>query len=433
MVALPSMLTTAVMAGALVLAPLWGLGQETAPAAPGARADWAQWRGPTRDGMVQGDWPTTLQGEALTLLWRVELGDGYSSPVVSGGRVFTFETRGKSEEVVRALDRATGKELWSTSWGAGMAVPFFAASNGSWVRSTPACDGESLYVGGMRDLLVCLSAADGKEKWRVDFVQRYGTPLPSFGLACSPLLTDDGLYIQAGGSFLKLDKATGKTVWRAMEDGGGMYGSAFSSPMAAVLCGRPQILVQTRSLLAGVDSLTGAVLWKEPIKAFRGMNILNPTAAGNRIFTSAYGGGSLVLEVAIQDQSFVVRTLWKTRSEGYMTTPVVIDGHAYLHRRDRKVSCVELSSGKEAWISPERFGQYWSLVSNGRHVLGLDQKGELFLLRATPEKFDLLDRRKVSSAPTWAHLAVCGDELFIREQKAMAAYRWRNVKPQTGQ
>lgn len=397
-------------------------------------ATWLQWRGPTRDGMIRDDgWPKALQGDALTLIWRVELGDGYSSPIVDSNRVFTFETRGRSQEVVRALDRNTGKQLWTATWRAGMNVPFFAASNGSWVRSTPACDGNSLYLGGMRDLLVCLDTADGKEKWQVDFGKRYGTPLPSFGLVSSPLVVEDGLYIQAGGSFVKLDKESGKTIWRTLEDGGGMYGSAFSSPMLGTLCQRPQVLVQTRTLLAGVEPKTGQVLWKQAVEAFRGMNILNPTVFGDTIFTSSYGGGTILLGLDRQEEAFSVRTVWKTRSEGYMSTPVVIGGKAYLYRRDRSFSCVDIASGRELWVTQDKFGQYWSLVSNGALILALDQKGELLLIRANPEKFDLLDRRRVSTAQTWAHLVVCGKEVFVREQRAIAAYRWREVTSKSGQ
>src|SRR5712691_564272 len=74
---------------------------------------WPQWRGPSRDGQVAGPaWPASLQGDALKLLWRVELGPGYSGPIVAPDRVFTAETRDKTHEMIRALDRQTGKELW---------------------------------------------------------------------------------------------------------------------------------------------------------------------------------------------------------------------------------------------------------------------------------------------------------------------------------
>src|SRR5690242_9700372 len=72
------------------------------------RPVWPQWRGPSRDGKVEGTaWPERLQGKGLQLLWRVELGPSYSGPIVAPDRVFVTETRDKAEEVVRALDRTT--------------------------------------------------------------------------------------------------------------------------------------------------------------------------------------------------------------------------------------------------------------------------------------------------------------------------------------
>jgi outer membrane protein assembly factor BamB len=119
---------------------------------------------------------------ALSKLWQVDLEAGYSGPVVWGDKVFTAETENQETEVVRALDRQTGKELWRASWSGAMKVPFFARSNGSWIRATPACDGERLYVAGMRDVLVCLDIETGNEVWRYDFVKELETPLPAFGV-----------------------------------------------------------------------------------------------------------------------------------------------------------------------------------------------------------------------------------------------------------
>ena len=73
----------------------------------------------------------------------------------------------------------------------------------------------------------------------------------------------------------------------------------------------------------------------------------------------------------------------------------------------------------------ERFGQYWSLVAQKDRILALDQQGELILIHATPEKFDLLDSRKISDEETWGHLAVCGDQVFVRELNGISSYRWR--------
>lgn len=402
----------------------WVLGNPSGAGGPGT---WPQWRGPQRNGTVEMlPWPDELDEAHLQPMWRSEVGPGYSGPIVSEDLVFTVETQDKKREIVRAFDRTTGQHVWETAWKGAMKVPFFAARNGSWVRSTPAYDGENLYVAGMRDVLTCLDAQDGMVRWRVDFVERFGTPVPDFGLVCSPLIMDGAVYVQAGGGLVKLDKATGKVEWRSLKDGGGMYGSAFSSPILHELGGVSQLLVQTRNVLAGVAPHDGEVLWQQPIKAFRGMNILTPVALGDSIFTSSYGGYSLLYACEYKDDRFALSEVWRDKkSQGYMSTPVVIDGYIYLLRRDRRFCCIDPDAREIVWISKGKFGQYWSLAANGTRILALDQKGELLLIEANPEAFKLLDRRKIAKQETWAHVAVAGDQILVRELKAVAAYRWR--------
>jgi outer membrane protein assembly factor BamB len=406
------------------------LGSGTANAAKNntsgtAANDWPQWRGPSRDGKVSGvDWPETLQGERLRQKWRIELGPSYSGPIVAADRIFTTETVDKKREVVKAIDRATGRELWAVSWDGAISVPFFAKSNGDWIRSTPAYDGERLFVGGIRDVLVCLSAADGRELWRRDFVAELKSTVPAFGFVCSPLVVDGAVYVQAAGGFLKLEAATGKVLWKSLEDGGGMFGSAFSSPVLVEVAGRPQLVVQTREQLAGVDHNTGEVLWSEKIPAFRGMNILTPTLHEGRFFTSAYGGKSSAYAIERKDGKFAVSAAWENKTQGYMSTPVIIDGHAYLHLRNQRFTCIDLASGEIKWTTPKTFGKYWSLVANKNRILALDERGDLLLIEASPAEFKLIDQRHISDEETWAHLAVSGQQLAVRELKALSLYDW---------
>jgi outer membrane protein assembly factor BamB len=388
-------------------------------------ADWNQWRGPTRDGQIRKTaWPASLGEASLKQVWRVELGPSYSGPVVSGDLVFTTETEDQQTEIVRALDRKTGKEVWKQSWAGAMSVPFFAKSNGDWIRATPACDGKSLFVSGMRDVLVCLDAATGTIRWRVDFVEQLKTPLPAFGFVSSPLVDGDAVFVQAGAAVVKLNKNTGKMLWRALDDGGGMGGSAFSSPIIAELRGVRQLVVQTREKLAGVALSDGKVLWEQPVEAFRGMNILTPVVSGDSIFTSTYGGTTTLFDISNQDGSFKSAPVWSLKAQGYMCTPVVVGGVAYEHLKNQHVMAVDLKTGKELWTTKETFGKYWSLVANGDRILALDQRGSLYLFRANPEKFELIDQRKIAERETWAHLAVAGSELYVRELNALAAWRW---------
>ena len=396
------------------------------PSDPG----WSQWRGPTRDGLLHATpWPTRLTKESLSAAWKVRLGPSYSGPIVSAKTVFTTETQDKKVECVRAFDRTTGKELWKQTWEGAISVPFFAKSNGDWIRSTPSLDGDRLYVAGMRDVLVCLKAADGQILWRYDFPAELKTALPDFGFVCSPLVTSNAVYVQAGAALAKLDKITGALIWRSLSDKGGMWGSAFSSPVMGVLQGRAQLVVQTREELAGVDPDDGHVLWRQPVEAFRGMNILTPALHENTIFTSTYGGKTLLYDVAGSGTNWSTQMRWTLKMQGYMSTPVILNGVAYHHTKSQRFMAIDLTSGKELWTAEESFGKYVSLVANADRILALDQRGTLYLLGANPKQFELIDKLKISEEETWAHLAVAGAQLFVRELNHLTAYDWKSANP----
>ncbi|MBL9139240.1 MAG: PQQ-binding-like beta-propeller repeat protein [Verrucomicrobiales bacterium] len=399
-------------------------------AASAEASEWPQWRGPQRTGQSVGlPWPERIDPEHLAPAWRVKLSPSYSGPIIVDGRVFTTETRDKKFEVVRAFDRESGKELWRTEWEGAVSVPFFAKSNGDWIRSTPAGDGESVFVAGMRDVMVCLDAATGRERWRFDFVEKLKSPVPDFGFVCSPLLDDTAVYVQAGASLAKLDKRTGDVLWRTLRDKGGMWGSVFSSPVFATLAGERQLVVQTREKLAGVRPADGQVLWEQPVEAFRGMNILTPVVQDDLVFTSTYGGKTVAFRVERQGERFSTKQAWQHKAQGYMSTPVVIEGVAYHHLKSQRVMAIEVATGRELWTSDKSFGKYWSLVARGEQILALDQRGDLYLLRANRNELEVLDQRRLTEEEAWAHLAVDDAGIVVRELNGLSAFRWRSKTP----
>ena len=123
--------------------------------------------------------------------------------------------------------------------------------------------------------------------------------------------------------------------------------------------------------------------------------------------------------------NFTLTETWKHKAQGYMSTPVVIDGVAYNHLKSQRIMAIEVESGRELWTSDQSFGKYMSLVAQGDRILALDQRGQLFLFRANKQKFEQIDKRKLTDAETWAHLASAGDQLFVRELNALTAYQWR--------
>jgi len=390
-----------------------------------ADANWSQWRGPSRNGMVDETypWPKTLDENSLKLVWEKPLEPSYSGPIVHDGIVFVTQTVNKQSEQVTAFRIETGEQVWKKDWAGSMSVPFFAAANGSWIRSTPAVTDGHLVVGGMRDVLVCLDPETGGMIWTNDFVQTQGSKVPSFGFVSSPLIDGEFVFVQAGGALLKLELGTGKVVWRSLDDGGGMNGSAFSSPVLAELARVQQLLVQTRESLVGVNPETGKKLWSVKVPAFRGMNILPPTVYKDLIFTSTYKNGSFGYQVARgSDGQFSVQEKWKNRAQGYMSSPLVFDDHVYLHLGNGRLTCMELETGSQEWSS-RPFGKYWSSVAQGDRMLALDERGDLLLVEPNKEAFKLIGQQKVASN-SWAHLAIVGDLLFVRDLNKLSVYRW---------
>ena len=194
------------------------------------------------------------------------------------------------------------------------------------------------------------------------------------------------------------------------------------------LGGRKQILVQGRNDLAAIDPDSGEVLWKRPVEAFRGMNIVTPSVSDGKIFTTSYGGGSFLFDSPPAGGQ-PGEPLWRNKVQGYMSTPIVRDGQAYVHLRNQRFACLDLTTGKENWITTP-YGKYWSLVAQGERILALDETGDLRLVRATPEKFVLLGEAQVSQRESWAHLAVTAapdgaTELWIRDISGITAWRWK--------
>lgn len=396
---------------------------------------WNQWRGNNRDSLVDGKWPEKLDDSNLKEAWSVPFAKSYSGPIIYGNTVITTETKDKKWEIVTALDKNTGKKLWSTQWEGSMTVPFFAAKNGSWIRATPATDGKYVFVPGILGLLVCLDFESGKEIWKVDLNKRYQVTRESFGHVCSPLLMkgdkESALYIQCAGGFVKMDRATGKEIWRSsLGTGNIMSGGAFSSPIVATLQGQKQIVIQTRNELAGVEIADGKVKWTQKVPAFRGMNILTPTVLNDTVFTSSYNNKSFTYDVS---QPKAIKEKWNSSLRAYMSSPVLVGKNVYVHLQNKQIASFNLETGATNWVSKERtrFGDYMSMVACGDQVLGLDSRGILFLFKADPTKFEIVGQVKLKTNDSWAHLAVDQEKetgvnrVYVRGLESLTMYRWK--------
>ena len=216
------------------------------PAAAGSTY-WTGFRGPRRNGTYdQQPILTAWPSDGPKPLWKQPVGGGYASFAIARGRAFTIEQRGP-QEVVAAYDVHSGRELWTNAWNA----TFRESMGGDGPRATPAwADGRVFALGGIGELR-CLDEATGQVVWRTDILEDAGANNLQWGMAGSPLVVDDTVIVQPGGSggqsVVAYSKATGKRTWAALDDQ-----QSYSSPMVAELAGLRQLLVFSATRVVGL-------------------------------------------------------------------------------------------------------------------------------------------------------------------------------------
>ncbi|MEO1367937.1 MAG: PQQ-binding-like beta-propeller repeat protein [Acidobacteriota bacterium] len=426
------------MAGLAVLAASVAAGQ-----------DWNQWRGADRDGVSEGAaWPERLDAEALRQVWRRGgLGPSYSSPVVSGGLIYTTENSESATEGVLAFDQETGEPRWARSWSVHFDMPESVASTlGNWPKSTPTVAGDELLFLGIAERLHSLDARTGESRWSLDFPRHFGTPAPEFGSSTSPLVWGSSVYVQAAGALVAVDRRTGEVRWRVLDLFAAEKGAAqaehedleaYGSPILATVAGTPQVVAHTVEGLAGVDAHSGEVLWQVAVDRGPGDSPnVTPTlwwgAGADRsnalVLTSTESSGTPMYRIAKKGSTFSAEEIWRSKVHGNMASPVIAGDRAYLPLKNGRLAFLDLGTGREVWISKPLFRSYASAVRRGDKMLLLSTDGRLHLLKATDDRIALLDERQVAER-TWAHLAVQGDRIFVRSHGSLLAFEWTAPRP----
>ena len=383
-----------------------------------SRPYWTDFRGPNRDGhyremKILTDWPSN----GLTELWRQKVGGGYASMVIARGKAFTIEQR-QDREVVAAYNVETGREIWTNSWQA----HFQESLGGDGPRATPTWHEGSLYVLGAMGEFRRLDAETGKMSWRLNILRDNGARNIYWGMSASPLIVDDKVIVLPGGpsgsSVVAYDKRGGKLVWKSLSDK-----AAYTSPMVVTLAGQRQLLVVSAQRIMGLAVEDGTLLWDYPWETHSDINVAQPIILGeNRFFISAgYGHGAAVVEVNKTHQSYGAQKIWENiQIKNKFTSSVLYEGYIY-GLDERILVCVDSATGERKWKSG-RYG-FGQLVLADGHLIVLSERGELALVRATPERYNELARFSAIKGKTWNHPAISGGRLLVRNVTEMACYK----------
>jgi outer membrane protein assembly factor BamB len=382
--------------------------------------DWPQWRGPARDGVL-GDfaapkvWPKQLEQ-----LWKIDVGIGFSSPVVSGDTVFVF-TREDENEVVRAVSLSQGKELWSKHYAAPYEMSSYAHSVGKGPKSTPVVAGGRLVTFGISGILSCWETTSGKLLWQHNFTDEFPATSPLYGTGMSPLVDRGHVIAHVGGhdkgALRAFDLDTGRTVWQWTGDG-----PAYTSPVVATLGDTRQLITQSQDACIGVSPDDGALLWKLPYKTQYEQNIVTPLVLGDMVIFSGMSKGVTAYRFGHADQKWSPEQVWQNDEVSmYMSSPVAVGGRLFglSQRKKGQLFCLDAASGKTLWTSDGRLGDNASLCVGGDVILALTTNAELIAFRVDADHFEPLARYKTGDTASWATPVIFDRKVLIKDQSSL--------------
>ena len=385
--------------------------------------EWPQWRGPNRDGVVTGlaepkAWPATLKTK-----WKVTIGEGHSSPVVSAGRVYTH-SRQEGNEVVASLDLATGKILWQQKYPAAYHAIPPAQRHGDGPKSTPLIYQGKLYTLGISGTLSCFDLATGKPLWRKTFSDEFKVTWPMFGTAMSPLGDDGAVIAHVGGpdhgALTAFYAATGEVKWRWTGDG-----PAYASPIIVNLGGTRQIVTQSQQNIVGLSVATGQLLWQIPFTTEYVQNIVTPLVYRDLLIFSGINKGVFAVRVSQQGGKWTTQEVWRNDAVPmYMNSPVA-DGdliYGFGHRNKGQFFCLDARTGKTLWTTDGRGGDNAAIVHSGSLLFLLTDDANLIVARKNPKAYEEIRRYRVAESPTWAHPVVLGRQILIKDLHTLALW-----------
>lgn len=387
---------------------------ERAPRDPGA--SFPQFMGPGRDGVVAGvqlasDWDASPP----RLVWRRQVGAGWSGFAVADGIAVTQEQRGDKESVV-AYRLADGAPLWSH----GDAANYESTVAGNGPRATPTIDRGRVFTLGSTGILNALDLKTGARLWTTDVTTGNDSGQPDWGRSSSPLAVDDLVVVSVGGSgghsLVAYHRDSGAVVWYGGDDA-----ASYSSPQLLTLAGVRQIVILNKDSAAGHDVATGRVLWRHEWPRLQPSVAQPLSLGGDRVlFSAGYGNGSRALQISAAGGALEARLLWEsTRMKAKFASLVEHAGHVY-GLDDGVLASLDPATGERPWKAG-RYGHGQLLLAGGV-LLVQTEDGEIVLVEPRPDAHRELTRFRVFDRKTWNPPALAGRRLIVRNDAEAACY-----------
>jgi outer membrane protein assembly factor BamB len=401
--------------------------------------DWQDWRGPNRN----GTWNEKgilkrFDSDKLKIKWSAPVSPGYSGPTVSDQRVYLTDriTKPASERVL-CFDAKTGESIWSFSYD----CDYFGIGYPAGPRASVVIDGNQAYSLGAMGHLFCFDKATGDVLWKRDLNEEYEIRMLIWGISAAPLIVDNMLILNIGGSdnacIVALDKLTGKELWRSLEDD-----ASYSAPILIQQAGKPVLIVWTGQHIVGLDPKTGKVYWQQEFTQKRMViNIATPVFHDHYLFLSSFYDGSMLLRLGENDLSASVVWRREGRNERNtdalhccISTPLIMENLIYGVDSYGELRCLDLETGDRIWedltaVKPNRWANI-HFIEHDQFTVMFNEHGELILANLSKEGFEEIDRAKLiepttaqlnrsGTGVTWAHPAFANKHVFARSDKEL--------------
>jgi outer membrane protein assembly factor BamB len=382
-------------------------------------SDWPQFLGPQRNGTTA----EPIAANALRnpkLLWKKEIGAGFSAPVVEKDRLILFH-RLNNKELIECLNVADGKGIWRFDYDTAYRDDF-GFDEGP--RGTPAIADGSVYTFGAEGVLHAIDLATGKKLWRVDTHAKFGVKKGFFGAAASPLVDAGKVIVNVGGTngagVVAFDAKNGNVLWTATNDEAG-----YSSPIVTTLGGKRTILCLTRGGLVAIDPPSGKVHFQFPWRSRNNasVNAAVPIVDHDRVFLSAsYNTGAILLKFT----GAQLTKVWSSDEalSNHYASSIYKDGHVYgFHGRQeygQSLRCIDLMTGKVEW-SVDDFGA-GTVTLAGDRLLILRESGEAVIAPAVPEGYRAESKAQLLPKVVRSYPAIANGRIYLRNETTLAAY-----------
>ena len=359
-------------------------------------ADWPNYRGPNHDGIsTETDWdPSALSTPKI--VWQAELGTGFSSVSVVGGKAYTMGNINKKTDVVYCFDALTGKELWRHEYPEPLQPKYYEGG----VSATPTIHDGKVYTLSKSGKVFCLDADSGKVLWNTNLPYKD----PTWGFASSALILDDKVIFNAGSAGIALNKTDGQILWKSSD---GDCGYATPVPFKAP-DGQTQIALFGKDTLMAIDPAAGTLLWSFPWKTQYDVNAADPVIIGDEVLiTSGYNHGAALIKIAEQPTE-----IWKNKNlRSQMSGPVRIGDYIYGINQN-ELACLEWKTGKSLWTE-KKVGN-GSLSAAGDKLIVISEDGRLMIVAATPDGFKELSGADVLSKRCWSTPTLANGHIYVR-------------------